>query len=285
VKLFMLPGDGRRNPALVDLHVHSVCSADGLSSIADYARQAAALGLGEVGFCEHVDFDPRDQDYGYLDILSYEQQITRARRQSPQVTLQQGVEVSYQSRREDEIRTWLSTCAWDCVVTSVHLVDYDDGWAIVSEPDTAGTYFAAHGQRQAYAPYLEELCRAACSGLGDVLGHLDLIKRFGVAHYGPFEPVAFEEEIRAVLQAAIDGGLGLEVNTSGLRQSPGEAYPTLAVLRWYRELGGEIVTVGSDAHHAGDLGAGIPEALAMAQEAGFRAIATFKERQVRWIDL
>ena len=281
----MVPADKRRNPVLVDLHVHSVCSADGASSIADYARQAAVLGLEEVGFCEHVDLDPRDQDYGYLDILSYDQQIARARRTSPQVALHQGVEVSYQSRREDEIRTWLSTCTWDFVVTSVHLVDYDDGWAIVSEPNTAGTYFATHGQCQAYAPYFEELCRAAHSGLGDVLGHLDLIKRFGVAHYGPFEPVAFEEEIRAVLQAAIDGGVGLEVNTSGLRQSPGAHYPTLAVLRWYRELGGEVLTVGSDAHHVDDLGAGIAEALVMAQEAGFRAIATFKERQIRWLDL
>ena len=77
--------------------------------------------------------------------------------------------------------------------------------------DVTGT-FATHDQRQAYAPYFEELLRAAQSGLGDVLGHLDLVKRFGVRHYGPFEPAAFEEEIRAVLRAAIDSGMGLEIN-------------------------------------------------------------------------
>jgi histidinol-phosphatase (PHP family) len=281
----MPPGGTRSPQARVDLHVHSSCSADGEASIGDYARRAVTLGLREVGFCEHVDLDPRDQDYGYLDLSRYHQEIASARILEPLVTLRQGVELSYQARREDEIRAWLAARAWDFVVISVHLVDYADGWAIISEPGTTRTYFAAHSQRQAYAPYFEELRRAAQSGLGDVIGHFDLVKRFGVQHYGPFEPAAFEEEIRAVLRAAINSGMGLEVNTSGLRQLPGEPYPALTVLQWYRELGGEILTLGSDTHHLNGLGAGLAEALALAQEAGFRAIATFENRQVRWNDL
>lgn len=148
-----------------------------------------------------------------------------------------------------------------------------------------GAYFASHTQRQAYGPYFAESLRAAQSGLGDVLGHLDLVKRYGVRQYGPLDPVVFEEEIREILRAAAHSGMGLEINTSGLRQSPGEPYPALTVLGWFRELGGEILTAGSDAHHADDLGGGITEALAMAKEAGFRAIATFEERRVKWIDL
>jgi histidinol-phosphatase (PHP family) len=238
-----------------------------------------------VGFCEHVDLDPRDQDYGYLDMSRYQQEIAAARLLEPRVILRQGVELSYQSRREDEIRVWLADRPWDFVVTSVHLVDYADDWAIISEPVTTGTYFAMHSQRQAYGPYFEELHRAAQSGLGDVIGHFDLVKRFGVQHYGPFEPEAFQEEIRNVLRAAIDSGVALEVNTSGLRQLPGEPYPGLSVLQWYRELGGELLTFGSDTHYLDSLGAGLPEAMALAQTAGFRAYATFEKRQVRWHDL
>lgn len=281
----MPPGANQGTPALVDLHVHSSCSADGESSIGDYARRAIALGFREVGFCEHVDLDPRDQDCGYLDMMRYDQEIADARRWAPQVALRQGVELSYQARREDDLRAWLATRAWDFVVTSVHMVDYADGWAIISEPGTTGAYFAVHGQRHAYAPYFDELHRAAQSGLGDVLGHFDLVKRFGVRHHGPFEAEAFEEEIRAVLRAAIHSGMGLEINTSGLRQLPGEPYPALTVLQWYRELGGEILTFGSDTHHADNLGAGLAQARALAQAAGFRAFATFEERQIRWIDL
>jgi histidinol-phosphatase (PHP family) len=217
--------------------------------------------------------------------MDYAQEFATARAGSDGARLRRGVEVTYQARLEGELRTWLAGHTWDYVVASVHLVDYPDGWAFVSEPEALGAYFATHSQRQAYLPYFEEVCRAARSGLGDVLGHLDVIKRYGVRQYGPFDPLAFGEEIRTVLRTAIDAGMGLEINTSGLRQSPGEPYPALAVLRWYRELGGEVLTIGSDAHHAGDLGAGTAEALAMTRQAGFRAIASFEERQIRWIDL
>jgi histidinol-phosphatase (PHP family) len=281
----MLPGGLGHPPALVDLHVHSTCSFDGVSSMAEYTRQAEALGVAEVGFCEHLDLDPRDRACNYLNAAGYVQEHAIARAASDGIHVRRGVEVTYQARLEEELRRWLAGHTWDYVVTSVHLVDYADGWAFVTEPSARTAYFASHSQRQAYLPYFEEVCRAARSGLGDVLGHLDVVKRYGVQQYGPFEPTAFAEEIRAVLRAAIDGGLGLEINTSGLRQSPGEPYPALTVLRWYRELGGEVLTVGSDAHQAGDLGAGITEALAMARQAGFRAIATFEERQIRWIDL
>lgn len=281
----MPPGSSDISPALVDLHAHSSCSADGESSIGDYARRAADLGFRGIGFCEHVDLDPRDQDYGFLDMARYDHEIASARTVEPQLALYQGVELSYQSRREGEIRAWLATRAWDYVVSSVHLVDYADGWAIVSEPSTTGSYFATHSHRQAYGPYFEELHRAAQSGLGDVIGHFDLVKRYGVRQYGPFEPKDFQEEIRAVLWAVIDSGMGLEINTSGLRQLPGEPYPGLTILQWYRELGGEILTLGSDTHHTNNLGAGLAQAQDLAQAVGFRAIAVFEQRKIGWIDL
>ena len=281
----MPTGGAHSVPGLVDLHVHSTCSVDGGSSIEEYARQAEVVGLAEVGYCEHVDLDPRDMGYGYMDPARYDREVAAARAAVPSVRLLQGVEITYQSGMEEAVQAWQEGHAWDYVVASVHMVDYDDGWAIISEPGAMGAYFASHSQRQAYGPYYAELLRAAKSGLGDVLGHLDLVKRFGVRQYGPLDPAAFEGEIREILRAAAQRGMGLEINTSGLRQSPGEPYPALTVLRWYRELGGEVVTVGSDAHHAEDLGRGIPEALVMAQEAGFRAIATFEARRVRWIDL
>jgi len=269
----------------LDLHVHSTCSVDGDSSILEYGRQAQALGLAEIGFCEHVDLDPRDQGFGHLDMAQYDQEMAAARSAIRGVRLRQGIEITYQSGLEPSIVTWLAGHAWDYVVASVHLVDYADGWALVSEPGAVDACFATRTQDEAYRPYFEELWRAARSGLGDLLGHFDLVKRYGVEQYGPFLPGAFEEEIRAILQAAIASGTGLELNTSGWRQAPGECYPALAVLRWYRELGGEVVTVGSDAHHRQQLAAGLVEALDLVRAAGFRAVATFEERRLCWLDL
>jgi len=270
---------------MIDLHIHSTCSADGGATIADYARRAQELGLVEVGLCEHADFDPRDRSYRTLDLARYDREIEAARAIAPGVRLRQGVEITYQASLEAEIGAWLAGKRWDYVIASVHLVDYDDGWAMVSEPSAVQAYFARHSQRQAYLPYFEELLRAVHSGLGDVLGHFDLVKRYGVAHYGRFEPASLAEEIRAVLRAAVEAGVGLEINASGLRQAPGEPYPGLAVLRWYRELGGEILTVGSDAHLVEHLAAGADQALALARAAGFAAVTTFEARAPRWIAL
>jgi len=240
-------------------------------------------GLAEIGFCEHADFDPRDPGYGTLDLDRYYREMAVARATLPAVRLRQGVEVTYQASHEPRIRTWLAGHPWDYVVVSVHLVDYADGWALVSEPQSAATYFAAPSPRQAYIPYFEELLRAARSGLGDVLGHLDLVKRYGTSAYGPMKPVAFEDEIRAVLRAVVRAGMGLEINTSGLRQGPGEPYPGLTILRWFRDLGGELLTIGSDAHHVDHLGSGLAQALGLARAAGFRAVTSFEARKPRSI--
>jgi histidinol-phosphatase (PHP family) len=270
---------------MMDLHVHSTCSADGGSTILDYARQAAAAGLAVVGFCEHLDFDPRDRSYMYLDVDRYDHEIEAARREVCGLRLCQGVEITYQAGLEARIRDWLAGRRWDYVVASVHLVEYADGWAMISEPRAVEDYYAGHSQQETYVPYFEELLRAVRSGLGNVLGHLDLIKRYGVTHYGPFRPAEFEDEIRAVLRAMVEVGVGLEINTSGWRQAPGEPYPGLEVVRWYRALGGEVLTVGSDAHRVEDLGAGVPQALDLARAAGFRAVAAFEKGQPFWIDL
>jgi histidinol-phosphatase (PHP family) len=260
--------------APIDLHVHSTCSGDGVSTIAEHARRAADLGLRAVGFCEHADFDPRDRSYRTLD-------LDAARLLAPGVDLAQGVEITYQASREAEIGAWLDERPWDYVVVSVHLVDYADGWTMVSEARAIPDYYSTHTQRESYRPYFEELWRAVRSGLGNVLGHFDLVKRYGAAHYGAFDPADLEQEIRAVLHVAAATGMALEINTSGLRQAPGETYPGLQVLHWFRQEGGRLVTIGSDAHQAADLAAGTGQALELARAAGLAVVTSFHHRQVR----
>ena len=267
--------------AAVDLHVHSTCSADGVSTMAEHARRAVELGLRAVGFCEHADFDPRDTGYGTLDLDRYDRELAATRTNLSGVALSQGVEITYQATREAEIRTWLAERPWDYVVTSVHLVDYCDGWVLVSQPGAMSEYYVDHTERESYLPYFEELLRAARSGLGDVLGHLDLIKRYGTERYGPFDPTRYESEIRAVLHAAASAGMALEINTSGLRQAPAEPYPGLQVLCWFHQEGGRLVTIGSDAHQAADLAAGTRHALELARAAGLSLVTSFQWRQVR----
>jgi histidinol-phosphatase (PHP family) len=267
---------------LLDYHLHSTCSADGISTIAQYCCRAVEQGFIEIGFCEHVDFDPRDHSYGFFDYVSFRRQIEAQReRYSDSLAIRAAVEITYQASREEEIRAFLEGKELDYVVGSVHLVEDGQEWAMISEQEGGERYFARRSVGEAYQPYFAEVRRAVESGLFDFIGHLDLAKRYGVRYYGPFDLTIFAAEVREILRLAVERGVGLEINTSGLRQAPHETYPGLEVLRWYRELGGRILTVGSDAHSLKDLGKGIAEALALAREAGFEAVTLFEKRKPR----
>lgn len=284
------------NNNLVDYHLHSTCSVDGFSSIADYCQRASERGFVEIGFCEHADFDPRDRGCDYFDYADFHHQIECQReRFGHSLAVRAAVEVTYQASREEEIALFLADKHFDYVVGSVHLVEdaasLTADWAMISEAERCGRYFAQRTVQAAYRPYFAELRRAAASGLFDLIGHFDLVKRYGVDYYGPFDPAVFADEaafayeIRDILELVVEKGVGLEINTSGLRQPPQETFPGLAVLKCYRQLGGEILTVGSDAHSAVDLGRGIAHALTLARQAGFRAIALFEGRRLRWVDI
>ena len=100
------------------------------------------------------------------------------------------------------------------------------------------------------APYFGEVQAAVRSELFDTLGHLDYVKKYLVEHVPPAAFAAAPHVYEPVLRALVETGTGLEVNASGLRQSPRETYPAPWVVARFRELGGEVVTAGSDAHRA-----------------------------------
>jgi histidinol-phosphatase (PHP family) len=133
------------------------------------------------------------------------------------------------------------------------------------------------------AEYLEELLAMIRWGRFDVLGHLTYPLRYMVGRDGiavDFAP--FHDVLRALFRALIEGGHGLEVNVSNLRRPGGFPMPDLPLLKLYRACGGEIVTVGSDAHRAREIGAYIREGCALLREAGFKRVAVYENRRPVW---
>jgi len=116
----------------------------------------------------------------------------------------------------------------------------------------------------------------------DVLAHLDTVRRAAYRAFGlkALDYTPYEETIRRTLRTLVERGKGLEINTVTYRRGMGDPSPPLQVLRWYRELGGEIITFGSDAHTPDAIGSCFDVALEMAQAAGFTRLATFERRQV-----
>lgn len=267
-------------PPLVDYHVHSTCSADAQSPMDEVCRAAIARGLTEIAFAEHLDMQPDDPGYGFHDYQRYRRALDECRaRFGDRLTIRCAIEVSWQVEFRDEIERYLAPLSFDFVIGSVHSAQKEFMWF--------EDFYRRHPPDECYRLYFEELVRAARSGWFDVLGHLDVPKRYHRNVYpSPFRYADHRDAVDAVLQAAVESGTGIEINTSGLRQGLGETLPALEVVRRYRELGGEIVTVGSDAHAASHVGSHIEDAYELARAAGFKAVATFpRRRSPTFVDL
>lgn len=131
--------------------------------------------------------------------------------------------------------------------------------------------------------YLEELRNLTDWGNFDCIGHLDLIKRYCTDYYRTRITLLYKYDfLKIIFETLIQNGIGIEINTSGLRQMPKETMPGIDVLKLYRELGGEVLTIGSDAHYASDVGKGVTEAIELAKEAGFEYLTLFNNRVPEW---
>lgn len=256
----------------VDYHVHTTFSCDARDTVDAMCRRAIELGLQEIAFTEHADFEHADSCYGYFRPAAYFQAIEAARRlYGDSLAIRVGVEVGEPHRYPDQTAELLQAYPFDFVLGSLHWVD--------GYPGFSPKFFDGRPAEDAWRSYFEELARMCGAGDFDVLAHLDLPKRHGVGRNCTFHLEPYENLIRAALRGLIERGKGIEINCSGLRYPMHEPLPGPMVVQWYRELGGEILTVGTDAHSISHLGQGIKYGFDMAREAGFQTVTLFQARR------
>jgi len=261
-----------------DYHVHTEFSSDSRETMTAICQAAIQCGLKEICLVEHVDLIPWDKTSGFFKPDDYMAEVERCRAKfAGQLTLRAGVEVSEPHLVAQEASALLRAWPFDFVLGSAHWIDQ------------SGIYldriYEGNSPEFVESEYLKCTLKVAEAGDFDSLGHLDLIRRYRPVGLGPFDTLAYADLIRAILRTIVQRDKAIEINTSPLRKGRKAASPDLTVLRWYRELGGEKLTLGSDAHYAHDVGAGIDVAIGMALEAGFSRILTFERRQPVWIPL
>lgn len=260
-----------------DYHLHTNFSIDSRLPLAAACEAAIARGIPEICITDHVDFVPTDASCDYFDPDAFFTELDRCREQfRGQLTIRAGVEVGEAHRFPERVAALTNEHPFDFLIGSLHYV----GDELVMTPD----YFAGKSATDAYEAYFAELLAMVQQGDIDVVGHLDVPKRYGVAIHGPFDERAHAEAIRAVLRACVERGIGIEINTGSMRRT-GVPSPGPEALRWYRELGGELLTLGSDSHRAEHIGYELTAAAKMAREAGFRHLTTFEGRQPRMVPL
>lgn len=256
------PGDGFP----LDAHLHTDQSPDSSVPIDVYATLAVEQGIPEICITDHVDFDPRDPAFEYSRYDDRERVVRgAAERWAKQgVTIRFGAELTYNRRWDADVRAHLARHRYDYMIGSVHDWPESPYW-----PSRVRAWVEGRSIDEVVAPYYAEIIAAARSGLFDTIGHLDVVKRYLHPYITAADLAARPDLQEPALRAIVESGTALEVNSSGLRYPGAETYPAAAVVARYRELGGERVVVGSDAHARGSFAHRLGDAYGHLSEAGF----------------
>jgi histidinol-phosphatase (PHP family) len=256
----------------LDAHLHTDLSPDSDVPIDVFAAQAVEREISELAITDHVDFEPASPAFAFTTFAQRERTVREAAERWSErgLAIQFGVEITFDSRHEAEIREHLRTHAYDFVIGSVHVYR-----ASPYAADHVASFVAGRSLAAIVEPYFGEVLAAARSGLFDALGHLDFVKRYLHPHVTAADLAEAPELYEPILRSLVESGTALEVNTSGLRQAAGETYPSASIMTRYRELGGERITVGSDAHRAHAFAWGLADGYAYALAAGFESM-TFR---------
>jgi histidinol-phosphatase (PHP family) len=256
----------------LDAHLHTDQSPDSSVPIDVYAALAVERGIPEIAITDHVDFDPRDPAFEYSRYDDRERVVRGAaeRWAKEGVVIRFGAELTYNTRWEDDVRAHLRRYRYDYVIGSVHDWPESPYW-----PDRVRTWVTGRSLEEILEPYYAEIIAAARTGLFDTIGHLDVVRRYLHPHI-TFKDLAERSDLQEpALRAIVESNVSLEVNSSGFRYPGGETYPSRAVVARYRELGGERIVVGSDAHSRGSFAHRLGEAYGHLNAAGFEAL-TFR---------
>jgi histidinol-phosphatase (PHP family) len=255
-----------------DYHTHTPLCRHATGEPTALAAEAVRLGLSELGFSDHApmprdDFDDWRMRVGDLD--RYLAGVEQARRDHPNLTIKIGLEVDYLPGYEEWVRDLSARHPWDYFIGSVHYIS--ESWAIDNPAEIAR--WKDREPWEVWTAYFERLTQAVESGLFDIIGHVDLCKKF--AFYPRQDCTGL---FAGFLRAAKRRGSVIELNTAGLRKECQEIYPSPRIVQLASQLGVPIC-FGSDAHAPTEVGLNFAEAVQLARSAGYTHYSSFTKRQ------
>ena len=246
---------------ILDNHVHTHFSIDSKDTMEDVIKRAIDIGVDYLTFTDHLEYNT---DHFSLDIHQYISKIAEYKEKyKKDIELLTGIEVGYQSHLNKEINELLNLSQFDFILCSTHTIE--------KIPVSYKEYFEGFSKEEAYRKYFNSIIQTNKEFSNyDVYGHLDYINRY----------VLYE-----VLKIIIEKGKGIELNTSGYRYGLNSIHPNIDIVKRYKELGGEIITLGSDSHRAIDVCADFDKSYEMLECLGFRYVSVFKNRKCEFIPI
>lgn len=267
---------------LIDAHNHCQFSFDGKNTSVELSSKAAfQKGLGGIVFTDHCDIFVPQECIGHensapqdFDIKGQQSEIDRVRMLFPELRILKGIEIGmYHSTRSD-VRNILEHHDFDQVIASIHYLRDSDPYY--------GGFFEGKDWRQAYGTYLETICEEAFAlGDFDIIGHYDYVARYAPYPQDGIVYRDFSDIFDTLFRYLIENGKGLELNTKTCEGGHGRKTSLdHDILIRYRELGGEIISLGSDSHNPANVGDRFGEYAALLKSLGFRWSSHYEKRQL-----
>lgn len=257
---------------ICDFHVHTHMSADSEANIEHVIERAVSLNMTHLCITDHHDIDFENGEF-LLDPKAYGQLLLSYReRYRDKIRLLIGVELGLQPHIRKEADAFLAAFPFDFVIGSSHVIDgidpyYEDIWNRHTTEEVMNLYFQ------------NILDNLSVHDEFDVYGHIDYAIRYAKEKDRDYSYDKYSDILDRILKKIISMGKGIEINTAGLREGLRSTNPCLDIIKQYRKFGGEIITVGSDAHEADDVGADFTAARKLLMEAGFSDYYIFTERK------
>lgn len=259
---------------MFDYHVHSEFSDDSSEKMSNIVEEAIRKGGRKLCFTDHMEFNYPDVDLKFeLDYDAYKKEFERVRSiYGERIDLYMGVEIGVQAGEKEiqETIKYAHDHKFDFILASAHCLEGEDLYSMdptIKNPDEFfSKYF--HEMLNIFKHYHDY----------DVVGHIDLIRRYFLEAHD-HKLGESEEVLRELFSHIIDSDKGIEVNTGGLFYKSSSINPTLDILKLYRKMGGEIVTIGSDAHIAQRVMSNYKKGIDALKEAGFKYVTTYAERR------
>ncbi len=262
-----------------DSHVHSDCSRDANDPTMMMCESAVRLGLYSITMTDHCECNVyREEEYDRSIRQSYFEARKAGAVFHSRLHVYAGVELGQPVQDTAAADDVLGSCDFDFVLASVHSIKnsvdfYDLDYSYADVDDALERYF-------------DEILEVIEWGKFDSLAHLTYPWRYIVGEHDiKIDNQKFEGRIDEVLRALILKHRALEINTSGLRQKIGTTLPDLPVLARYRELGGKLITIGSDAHRWADVGGGVEKGLSLLLAAGFHHFTVYQHHIPKFLPI
>ncbi len=276
---------------IADYHMHTYYSDDSQYEMEKAVKKAIELGLNEICFTDHVDYGIKLEHEDYMrlneeerknrvanvDYEHYFEEIHQLQvKYKDRITIKQGMELGIQTHTIPAFQTLFNRYDFDFIILSCHQVEDKEFW---TQDFQKGRSQQVYNER-----YYEEILNVIKVYKDySVLGHLDLLKRYDLKGEYPFEKT--KEIITEILKIVIADKKGIEINTSSFYYGLNDLMPSKNILKLYHDLGGTILTIGSDSHKEEQVGAHIEEIHEELKKIGFKQICTFDKMKPIFHDL